>query len=129
MDEALAACEEAVRTSGRHPWAVGEMGGLHARCGRVAEAEALQAELVARSRSSFVQPTVMAFIPTWLGKFDEAFDYLGQAIEERDGVVIGITTWPNCRPLWSQPRFAEILKRLNLFATPRSAGAVSKSGA
>jgi non-specific serine/threonine protein kinase len=114
IDEARAAIEEAARSSGRHPWAVGELGGLHARCGRTAEAEALQAELVARSRSTYIQPTILAFIPAWLGTFDEGFAYLEQAIEERDGVIIAVTTWPNCRPYWNQPRFAEILKRLNL---------------
>jgi len=114
MEEARATIEEAVRASGRHPWAVAELGCLHARCGRASEAETLQAELVARSRSTFIQPSVLAFVPAWLGNFDEGFAYLEQAIKERDGVVIGVTTWPNCRPYWSQPRFAEILQRLNL---------------
>jgi TolB-like protein/Flp pilus assembly protein TadD len=127
MEEARAAIEEAVRTSGRHPWAVGELGGLHARCGRTAEAEALQAELVARSRSTYIQPTIMAFIPAWLGKFEEGFAYLEQAIEERDGVIIAVTTWPNCRPFWNHPRFAEILKRLNLRAPRRELQAGNSS--
>src|SRR3972149_4943557 len=51
MDEAEREIEEAVRTSGRHAWAVAELGCLYARTGRTAEAESLQAELLTRSRA------------------------------------------------------------------------------
>ena len=56
----------------------------------------------------------MAVIPGWLGDMDEAFSHLERAYEERDGVLIAITTWPAFRPLWDDPRHGEMLRRLKL---------------
>jgi serine/threonine-protein kinase len=50
FDEAREAIGEAVRTSGRHPWATFELGMFHARTGNPDAAEAVQAELQARGR-------------------------------------------------------------------------------
>ncbi len=122
MDEAQTEMEEAVRASGRHSWAVAELGCLYARTGRTAEAESLQTELLTRSRGVYVQGSVLAMIPCWLGKLDEAFSHLDRALEDRDGVIICITSWPIMRPLWSDPRYESLLKRIGL-TNPRKSSA------
>ncbi len=53
----------------------------------------------------------------WLRRFDEAFNYVERALEKRDGIVFAITTWPicaPCAPLWEQPPYGAVLRRLGL---------------
>ena len=114
LDEARETIELALHYSGRHPWAVFELGMYHARAGDRDAALAVQGELEARSRTGYVQGSVMSVIPAWLGDMDEAFSHLERAYEERDGVLIAITTWPAFRPLWGDPRHGEMLRRLKL---------------
>jgi tetratricopeptide (TPR) repeat protein len=114
-EEAGKTIELAVHTSGRHPWAVFELGMYHARTGNPEAARAIQAELEARGRSGYMQGTVLAVIPAWLGEMDEAFAHLERAYEERDGVLIALTTWPGFRAAWEDPRYEEMLARLKLF--------------
>ena len=83
------------------------------------EIEAIQAELVARARTTYVQPGVLSGIPAWLGKMDEAFGYVERAFEERDALLISLTTWPGWRAMWDDPRYARMLERLKL-RNPRS---------
>ena len=124
MDEAQTEMEEAVRASGRHAWAVAELGCLYARTGRTAEAESFQTELLTRSRGVYVQGSVLSMIPCWLGKLDEAFTHLDQAFEDRDGVIICITSWPIIRPLWNDLRYESLLKRVGL-TNPRKPSATN----
>jgi TolB-like protein/tetratricopeptide (TPR) repeat protein len=118
IEPASAAMEQAVRDSGRHPWALSELGCLHACTGRVAEAESIQAELVARSRTAYVQGTILSLIPAWLGRLDEGIEYLERAVEERDGVCIALTSWPMCAPFWSHQRYRQLLERIGLRDDP-----------
>ncbi|HSA92825.1 MAG TPA: hypothetical protein VLE48_07430, partial [Terriglobales bacterium] len=125
LDEAQAAMEEAVRTSGRHAWALFELGMLHARCGHRAEAEAIQEELVSRSRVAYLQSGILAAIPAWLGRFDEALALLERAIEERDCTLLAIPVWPTWSALWNLPRCPELLKRIGI-TKPAPSGAESR---
>ncbi|MHC4218740.1 MAG: tetratricopeptide repeat protein, partial [Planctomycetota bacterium] len=104
LDEAIDNMETALRDSGRHPWALYETGSFYAVAGRDAEAEAIHDELKARTLFSYVQPTALAMIAAWRGR----------ALEEKDGIVYAITTWPMARPLWDDPRYECVLQRLGL---------------
>ena len=114
VDEAGKTIAEANSASGRHPWALFELGVFHARTGNPEIAEAVQAELVARSRTTYVQAGVLSGIPAWLGRMDEAFGYVERAFEERDALLIGMTTWPGLRAIWDDPRYERVLERLKL---------------
>ena len=37
-----------------------------------------------------------------------------EGVVERDGVLIAMTTWPSFRAAWEDPRYDEMLGRLNL---------------
>ena len=87
---------------------------LYVKLGKTAEAEAIQAEMVARSQSSYIPATTRAIIPATLGRYDEAFGHLNCAFDERDGVILAITNWPPFRPLRVDSRYDEVLKRLGL---------------
>ena len=118
FDEAQQTIEEAVRTSGRHPWALAELGILHGRMGRIEQSEAFQAELVARSKSSYMQATALAMIPANIGRFDEAFGWLDRAVAEHDPILLCATTWPTMRPLRQDPRYDSYLARVGLRRPP-----------
>jgi hypothetical protein len=119
LDEARDTIEEAVHTSGRHPWALFELGQVEALTGRPEAAERIQTELETRSRGGYVQGSVLSAIPACLGRMDEAYAHLDRAFDERDGVLIAITTWPGFRWLWDDPRYEQMLARLNL-SDPRA---------
>jgi len=114
MDEARQAIAEALRLSGRHSWALMEWGALHAMTGDRAEAEATYAELLARSRTSYIQGLSLCAIPAWLGRLDDAFAHLERSYAERDSILLVITSWPMCKPLWDDPRCQDLLDRLGL---------------
>jgi serine/threonine protein kinase/Tfp pilus assembly protein PilF len=116
-DAARAEMEEAVRASGRHPWALFELGWLHATEGRAAEADAIRLELIARSAGTHVQRPLITAIAAALGRTDEALDQLRQAITDRDGLCIATAMWPTFEALWNDTRFVELLKRAGLGAT------------
>jgi serine/threonine-protein kinase len=114
LDEAIENMETAVRDSGRHPWAMYEIGSFYAMTGRHAEAEAIHDELKARTLFSYVQPTALAMIAAWRGDLDEAFAMLDRALDGKDGIVYAITTWPMSRPIWDDPRYLDVLNRLGV---------------
>ncbi len=118
LDEAQTQLEMAVQDSGRHPWAVAELGLLHARAGRVELADSFQAELLARAKTGYMQGTTLAMIPGNLGRMDEAYGWLERAFAERDPIVLCITNWPTVRPLHDDPRYDPFLQRLGLERLP-----------
>jgi hypothetical protein len=54
----------------------------------------------------------MALIYTGLGEKDKAFEWLEKAFEEH--AVGDIKAWPPFDPLRPDPRFADLLRRMNL---------------
>ena len=114
MDEALATCLTAVRESGRHSWALYELGSIYAMTGKAVEADAIHDELKARARTTYVQPVVLAMIAAWRNRLDEAFTFLDRAVDERDSILIASTTWPMCEPLRGDSRYDALLARIGL---------------
>ena len=56
----------------------------------------------------------MAMMAAWRGDLDEAFEFIEQGMESKDGIIYAITTWPMARPLWDDPRYPEVLGRMGL---------------
>jgi len=57
---------------------------------------------------------MIATVYIGLGDKDRTFEWLGQAVEERGEFVTWLKTEPLYDPLRSDPRFAELLRRLKL---------------
>lgn len=55
-----------------------------------------------------------AWIHLGLGEIDEAFVWMDRAIEARDHMMTPIKSYPFLDPLRSEPRFAELLHKMNL---------------
>jgi tetratricopeptide (TPR) repeat protein len=112
--EAIAAVETAIALAGPHPWNLFSLAGTYAASGKVAEAEAIYDELLARSRREHVPPIVFAWLSAGLGRKDEAFEWLDRAYEERDPLLALIKHLLLFDPLRDDPRFQDLLRRMNL---------------
>ena len=75
----------------------------------------LSAELwAARSRTTYVLATEIAIMYAFAGKYDQAFEWLERGFEERDPNMIYIKLSPVFEPLRDDPRFKDLLRRMNL---------------
>jgi tetratricopeptide (TPR) repeat protein len=113
--EAMAEFEKGVSISPDDPIALTGLGYGYAVTGRRADAEKVLARLKELSKQEFISPVWMAKIYSGLGDKDKAFESLERAYEDRSIVSVAfIKTNPMLDPLRSDPRFAELLHRLNL---------------
>jgi TolB-like protein/tetratricopeptide (TPR) repeat protein len=93
------------------PLLLSELGYAYARGGKMQEALKLLAELKARPSTP---PEYLALIYAGLGDKDQAFAWLDRAYEERTVMLPVIYADPKYDNLRSDPRFAELLSRMNL---------------
>ena len=70
-------------------------------------------------RAGHVSPYSVANIHVALGDRDQAFAWLERALEDRDRMMTSLAVHPRLDPLRSDPRFADLLARMNL--APRAA--------
>jgi len=101
--------EEAKLPGGRRLFSA-LLGYLYAVAGRKAEAHALLEELKARLGSEFE----IALIHIGLGDIDQAFEWLEKAYNKRDQYLLYLRVDPNMDTLRSDPRFANLLRRVGL---------------
>lgn len=78
------------------------------------QAEALYNELVARSREGYVQPVILAFANTALGKKEEALAQLDRAYEEKDALLVcTLQDFCDLDSYRENPRFKDLLRRMD----------------
>lgn len=100
--------------SGRHVWAMGILAASYSEWGKIAEAKAIYAELVARASVGYVQPMYFALAAAAAGDSDKAVDLAQEACEIRDPILIICKYFPGMQRLREAPRFMEILARIGL---------------
>ncbi len=86
----------------------------YAAAGRRGEALKILEDQKRLARQRYVSPYNFAIIYTGLGDKDQAFAWLEKCIEQRTGLVYRLKVRPMFDPLRSDPRFAELLRRINL---------------
>ena len=109
--EAVAEFEMASRNTPGNPALLVGLGYVYAMVGRRAEAQKVLSQLNELSKQTFVPAMQMVLIHVGLGEKDKAFDWLEKAYEER--IMAGIRS-PILDPLRSDPRFQDLLRRMNL---------------
>ena len=67
-----------------------------------------------RLESGQLQPSEIASAYAFLGENDQALATLEKAVEQHDGEMIWLKALPDYDPLRADPRFANLLKRVNL---------------
>lgn len=107
FEEAAAHGELALAMSGRHPWAMAVLAVTFGDWGKRAEAESVYAELAARARRSYVQPSTLALAASAAGFEDQAICHAREAFEIRDPMALMYfsSSWPGSARLRSYPRF------------------------
>jgi TolB-like protein/DNA-binding winged helix-turn-helix (wHTH) protein len=112
-DEAVRELEAAVRTSDDLR-STAALGYAYGRVGRTAEARGILEQLARRMPDRYLSPIYPAFVHAGLGDRDAAFDRLDAAFLDRSPLLIGAKVDPLLDPLRDDPRFTDLLKRMNL---------------
>jgi TolB-like protein/DNA-binding winged helix-turn-helix (wHTH) protein/Tfp pilus assembly protein PilF len=85
------------------------LGRLYAQVGRKAEARSIVEAL----RASAVGPSLVANLYAVLGEKQAAIDWLKKGFEERDPYMPWLNLTIKTHPLWNEPGFQDILRRMN----------------
>jgi len=114
FEEAIAVGDVALALSGRHVFGISGHAMTLADWGKNSAAQALYAELVARSAQGYVPPCHMAITASGAGEADKAVAHAWEAYEIRDPMMVTARFWPDFGRLRKDPRFNEILTRVGL---------------
>jgi tetratricopeptide (TPR) repeat protein len=85
-----------------------------AAAGRRKEAEAALQDLLALSRTRYVNPFEIALVHIGLGRTDEAFRWLDRAYEDRSDLLVYLGVDPRLDSVRSDPRFEALVRRVGL---------------
>lgn len=85
-----------------------------ARAGQTRQARTLLREYTRQPRHDYVDAGCFALAHTALGEKDQAFAYLEQAYAAHSSYMTSLKVWPAYDPLRSDPRFAELQRRVGL---------------
>jgi len=114
--QGIAECEKDLAISPRHPYALSGLGYAYAVAGRSAEAQKVLDQLNAISKEKYVPAVSRVEVYVGLGEKEKAFEWLGKAYEDRSigSTFAMIKMDPIFDPLRTDPRFADLLRRMNL---------------
>jgi TolB-like protein/tetratricopeptide (TPR) repeat protein len=87
---------------------------LLATRGRRAEARAVLADIERDWSQHYVPPEFVAWAYAALGDKDAAFRWLDRGVEVHSAFALSLGWWPGAEPLRDDPRFREVLRRLDL---------------
>ena len=113
-EAALAELQRAVSLAGGEPAELGLRGHTYASAGRKAEAQRVLAELNERSKRSYVSPFDIALVYAGLGEKRQALEMLERAYEDHSFRLTWIKVWPQLDSLRGEPRFRDLMRRMNL---------------
>jgi serine/threonine-protein kinase len=114
LAEAIAEYEKAREIDVNNPEVLMDLGRAYALAGRRAEADRILAELKARTKTGYVSPFHIAMVYIGLGDKEQAFAALEQAHEARSWYMTWLKEAPEFNSLRSDPRFADLVRRVGL---------------
>jgi len=112
VEEVRALTQAAMTNLGRHPWLyMAEAINLPKGADRT-RAEARYAELAARARTEYVQPSVLAALAACVGRVEESAEWLARAVEIRDSLVLALVAqFQDLQPVLHRPEVRALLER------------------
>jgi TolB-like protein/Tfp pilus assembly protein PilF len=113
-DEAIALNEQALRSEPTNQVFLRFAGLAHAKAGHRKEAEEILKRFSELAKTQYVMSYYLAMIYVALDEKDKAFVELEKAFTEHDYFLVRIKVEPFFDPLHDDPRFKEMVKRLNL---------------
>ena len=112
FDEAVTEAALACELTGDTPQRRAALGCALAKAGRTAEAEAILTEIHGRCETEYVSFADVAMLHSCLGNVDEAFEWLGKAVDQRAGWLGYLRIDAIWDPISDDPRFADIVERV-----------------
>lgn len=112
--ESTAAFQKAVELCPDVPSLRGWLGLSLGLGGHIVEARKVMDQFQALARQRYVPPTCFAWGYLGVGDIDEAFIWLERAIDAPDRMIEPIKTYPFLDPLRADPRFAALVRKMNL---------------
>jgi hypothetical protein len=100
--------------SRRHGWALTALVAVLAAWRGEEAARVVYREAEERSEREYLQPSLMAWAAASVGEMDRAVSLAEQALERDPLFVLMARTWPTYDRLRADPRFLEIVRRLDL---------------
>jgi TolB-like protein/Tfp pilus assembly protein PilF len=119
LGRVAAAAEQFLKASAvdpNDPGPIALLAYLDATSGKVAEARATLRQLEGRRGRQQAPAADLAIVHMGLGEMERTFTLFNRACDEHEFVMIWIKSSPFFDPLRSDPRYAELLKRMNLRA-------------
>jgi TolB-like protein/Tfp pilus assembly protein PilF len=113
-DQAIAAFRKAMAPGGIQLLKA-ELGHAYAVSGRRDEALKILGELKLLAKRQYVSPYGMAILHVGLGEKDQAFEWLEKSRAERERWMVTLKVAPVLDPLRSDPRFADLVRRVGLW--------------
>ena len=86
----------------------------YGKAGNSEEAQKILDALQRQAAYRYVSPVFIALVHLGLGEYSRALDWLEKGYEERAWMMLTLKAEPVYDPLRSEPRFHEILKKMNL---------------
>jgi Flp pilus assembly protein TadD len=113
FEEAIAVYQKAVTLSGGSAEVKAGLGHAYGVAGQRASARAILGELNDLAKKKYVPPVQIAFVYLGLGDRAHALDLLEKAYQERSWELVFIQVEPWVDSLRSDPRFRDIVRRMN----------------
>lgn len=114
FEEGVTELREAATDSSQEDSVMAALGYAYALSGGNGDSQDILNGLKEQSRSRYVSPYLIALICAGLGKKGEAFKWLDEAYKQRDSELPWIGVEPMFDSLRSDPRFHDLLRRMNL---------------
>ena len=121
FDEQIGKIDRAIeafqKTIALEPFAHGTLASLahaYALAGRRDEAVRILGELEEAAKARFVSAYGFGLIHIALGNKDEAFVWMDKAVDERSSSMPFIDVNPRIAPLWGDPRFEKLRRKVGL---------------
>jgi len=113
-NEAVPEMEKAVALSRGAAMPLANLGNVRARMGQRDEARRILQQLADTAKERYTPALAFAMVHVGLGENDQALNWLEKAYEERFNRLAYLKREPVWDPLRSDPRFVELLRRINL---------------
>lgn len=112
--QAISEYQQAVAISQNNPIALASLGSAYGHLGDQAAARKMIARLQEASKHHYVSAFDMATVFAGIGDPDSAFHWLEKAYAQRESQMAFLNITHRMDPLRSDPRFADLLRRMGL---------------
>jgi tetratricopeptide (TPR) repeat protein len=128
FDEAIIELQKAVATSEGRPWFKAGLGFAYGLSGEANKALEILDEMKKPPSQQYVSPFDLASVFLGLGETERALDELTAAYEDGTYITLFLKVDPQFDPLRGDPRYQDLLRRMNLPDQPHIFGSYPRFG-